>query len=177
MTQREYIWRVLVLFVGAVVAFAANAVAQKVTTEADPGVDFSKYKTFAVRDGQMNSPAPALNGELTKKRIVAAIEKELTAKGLTKSDGQSDVNVFFMLGSANGSELEAFPSGPRLRGTRVVRVPATRGNLVINLRDRSTRSLVWRGIASDDKENPVDISKKLDDWVKKIVDKYPPKKK
>jgi hypothetical protein len=55
-------------------------------------------------------------------------------------------------------------------------VPAIEGSLVIGFRDPATRSLVWRGIASDDKANPIDISKKLDDWVKKIVDKYPPKK-
>ena len=71
---------------------------------------------------------------------------------------------------------EEVPAGPRGLGTRVDRVPALRGNLVIGFRDPSTRSLVWRGIASDDKENPVDISKKLDDWVRKIIDKYPPKK-
>ena len=53
---------------------------------------------------------------------------------------------------------------------------AAPGNLVIGFRDPATRSLVWRGIASDDKASPVDISKKLDDWVKKIIDKYPPKK-
>src|SRR5689334_2643342 len=53
MTEREYVSRVLVLCLGALVACAANAGAQKVTSEADPGVDFSKYKTFAVRDGDM----------------------------------------------------------------------------------------------------------------------------
>ena len=57
------------------------------------------------------------------------------------------------------------------------RVAETQGNLVIGFRDPSTRALVWRGIASDEKDNPIDISKKLDDWVKKVVDKYPPKKK
>ena len=177
MTQREYVWRVLVLCLGAVIARAANAGAQKVTSEADPGVDFSKYKTFAVRDGDMNSPAPALNGELTKKRIVAAIESALVEKGLTKNDAKPDLNVFFMLGTAAGTVREESPGGPLGRGLRVERVPATRGNLVINLRDPSTRSLVWRGIASDDKANPIDISKKIEDWVRKVIDKYPPKKK
>jgi len=177
MTQREYIWRVLVLAIGMVLAYAGGAAAQKVSTEFDETVDFSKFKTFAVRDGQMNSPSPALNGELTKKRIVVAIEKALSAKGLTKVDGQADLNVNFTLGSRGVMERETIAVGPRLRGTRVERVAETQGNLVIGFRDPSTRSLVWRGIASDEKENPVDISKKLDDWVKKIVDKYPPKKK
>lgn len=177
MTQRDYIWRVLVLAVGVVLASVGSAFAQKVNAEFDDTVDFSKFKTFAVRDGQMNSPSPALNNELTKKRIQTAIERALESKGLTKVDGPSDLNVTFTLGSRGVLEREAIAVGPRLRGTRIERVPATQGNLVIGLRDPSTRSLVWRGIASDDKENPVDISKKLDDWVKKVVDKYPPKKK
>jgi len=86
------------------------------------------------------------------------------------------LNVFFTLGAREVLTREEVPAGPRGLGTRVDRVPALRGNLVIGFRDPSTRSLVWRGIASDDKENPVDISKKLDDWVRKIIDKYPPKK-
>jgi hypothetical protein len=44
-------------------------VAQKVTVEFDQAVDFSKFKTFAIRDGQLNSKNPALNSELVKKRI------------------------------------------------------------------------------------------------------------
>jgi hypothetical protein len=168
--------RRILIVVGMCLAYSAALFAQKVTSEFDDTIDFSKYKTFAVRDGKLESTAPALNSDLTKKRIQTAIERALTAKGLTKTDTASDLNVFFTLGSRDVLERETFPSGPRGLGTRVERVPALRGNLVIGLRDPTTRSLVWRGIASDDKENPVDISKKLDDWVRKIIDKYPPKK-
>jgi hypothetical protein len=167
--------RVLFAF-GMCVAYSAVLFAQKVTSEFDDTLDFRKFKTFAVRDGQMNSPSPALNSELTKKRVQTAIERALTAKGLTKADGASDLNVFFTLGSRGVVEREEVPAGPRGLRTHVERVPAIEGNLVIGFRDPATRSVVWRGIASDDKANPIDISKKLDDWVKKIVDKYPPKK-
>ena len=50
------------------------ASAQKITVEFDQSADFSKYKTFAIRDGQLNSKNPALNSELVKKRIDADIE-------------------------------------------------------------------------------------------------------
>jgi hypothetical protein len=166
-----------VLFaLGMCVAYSAVLFAQKVTSEFDDTLDFRKFKTFVVRDGQMNSPSPALNNELTKKRVQTAIERALTAKGLTKADGAPDLNVFFTLASRGVVEREEVPAGPRGLRTRVKRVPAIEGSLVIGFRDPATRSLVWRGIASDDKANPIDISKKLDDWVKKIVDKYPPKK-
>jgi uncharacterized protein DUF4136 len=168
--------RRVLIAVGFCVAGSTALLAQKVTSEFDDTIDFNKYKTFAVREGQMESPAPALNSDLTRKRIQTAIERALSAKGLTKSEGASDLNVFFTLGTRDVLEREEVPAGPRGLGRRVDRVPAVRGNLVIGLRDPSSRSLVWRGIASDDKANPVDISKKLDDWVKQIIDKYPHKK-
>ena len=58
-----------------------------------------------------------------------------------------------------------------------MRVPYAEGTLVIDLRDPSTRSLVWRGIATQEKNDPNQLAGKLDDMVKKSLDKYPPKKK
>jgi len=174
MNERFCTSRVLAMACSLTLTWAAAASAQKVTTEFDDTVDFGKFKTFAVRDGQMNSAAPALNSDLTKKRITTAIERGMTARGLTKTDGPSDLNVFFTLGSSGVLKSEVVPG--RRGGARVVRLPGTEGTLVIGLRDPATRSLVWRGIASEDKAEPVDILKKLDDMVRKIVDKYPPKK-
>jgi hypothetical protein len=59
----------------------------------------------------------------------------------------------------------------------VVRVPYTEGTLVIDLRDGTTRALVWRGIAREDKSSASKIQGKLDDMVKKSIGKYPPKQK
>jgi len=47
---------------------------------------------------------------------------------------------------------------------------------VIDLRDPSTRSLVWRAIASEDKGDATQIEGKIDDMVRKSIAKYPPKK-
>ena len=45
------------------------------------------------------------------------------------------------------------------------------------LRDPATRSLVWRAIAAEEKSDATKIQGKLNDMVKKSIDKYPPKKK
>ena len=155
---------------------ALGAFAQKITLEFDEAADFSKYKTFAIRDGQLNSRNPALNSELIKKRIDADIERGLTARGLTMVSGRSDLNVRYRFGSARRAELESYPAGWRGFGTRIVRVPYTEGTLVLDLRDPSTRSLVWRAIASEEKSDAVKIEGKLDDMVRKSVERYPPKK-
>lgn len=164
------------LFLPAVLA-AMSCLAQKITVEFDRTVDFAKYKTFAIRNGQLNSKNPALNSELTKKQIEADIVAGLTARGLTAaSSGPSDLNVRYVLGTARRIEVETYPAGWYGMGTRVVRVPYAEGTLVINLRDPATKSLVWRSIASQDKRDPSQIQGKLDDMVRKSIEKYPPKK-
>lgn len=159
------------------VCAALSIWAQKITVEFDQAADFTKFRTFAIRDGQLNSKNPALNSELVKKRIAADIERDLTAKGLEMVTGKSDLNVFYRFGSVQKAELESYPAGWRGWGTRVVKVPYAEGTLVLDLRDPSTRSLVWRGIASEDKSDATKIEGKLDDMVKKSIDKYPPKQK
>jgi len=154
---------------------AGSAFAQKVSVEFDQTADFAKYKTFAIRDGELNSKSPALNNELIKKRIDADIERDLMARGLKMVSGQADLNIRYRLGSAAKKEVERYPAGWRGLGTRVVRVPYTEGTLVIDLRDTSTRSLVWRAIASEEKSDASQIEGKLDDMVRKALEKYPPK--
>lgn len=169
-------WHRLVIAFGLSALFVSSVFGQRITAEFDEAVDFSKFRTFAIRDGQLRSPSPALNSELTKKHLEAAIESALTAKGLTKATGPSDLNVFYTMGSLRRVETETFPAGWRGRGTRVARVPNTEGNLIIDLRDPTTRSLVWRSVATVEKDNPADVAKKLNDMVKKSFAKYPPKK-
>ncbi|HEY8671583.1 MAG TPA: DUF4136 domain-containing protein [Terriglobales bacterium] len=154
------------------------SLAQKINVEFDQSADFSKYKTFAIRNGQLNSRNPALNSELVKKQIEADIVRDLTARGLTEQpSGKPDLNVVYHFGSARKTELETYPAGWRGWGTRVVRVPYSEGTLVIDLRDTQTHSMVWRGIASEEKSDPAKIQGKLDSMVKKALEKYPPKAK
>ena len=60
-------------------------------------------------------------------------------------------------------------------GTRIVRVPYAEGTLVIDLRDTAKKSLVWRAVAVEEKQDPMKLQGKLDDMVKKSFEKYPPK--
>ena len=163
------------LVLGLLVTLAAYG--QKVTVEFDQAADFSHYRTFAIRNGRLNSKNPALNSELTRKHIENDIERALTAKGLEMDNGRADLNVRFTLGSARRVEREAYPAGWRGLGTRVVRVPYAEGTLVIDLRDPRTRSLVWRAIATEEQRDPAKLQGKLDDMVKKAFAKYPPKAK
>jgi hypothetical protein len=156
---------------------AGQILAQKIDVEFDESADFSRYKTFAIQEGQLNAKAAALNSELTRKKIENEIRKRLIEKGLTEVSARQDLNVRFTLGAARRTEVEAYPAGWRGLGTRRVRVAYTQGTLVINLRDTSRKELVWRSIAVEDKNDPAQISAHLDDMVRKSIEKYPPKKK
>jgi hypothetical protein len=157
---------------------ALGASAQKIEVESDQAANFLKFRTFHILEGRLNSRNPSLNSELVRKRLDADIQKYLGAKGLTfLPSGRADLNVRYTLGAVRRAEVEAYPAGWRGWGTRWVRVPYTEGTLVIDLRDTSTRSLVWRAIAREEKANPAKIEGKLDDMVRKSFEKYPPKMK
>jgi Domain of unknown function (DUF4136) len=165
-----------IVALGMLLALAAWA--QKIEIESDTAVNFLKFRTFAIRDGRLNSKNPSLNSELVRKRLDADIQKYLGAKGLAfVASGPADLNIRYTLGAVRKAELEAYPAGWRGWGTRYVRVPYTEGTLVIDLRDPSTRSLVWRAIAREDKKDAAKVEAKLDDMVRKSFDKYPPKVK
>jgi hypothetical protein len=54
-------------------------------------------------------------------------------------------------------------------------VPYAEGTLVIDLRDTTTHSLVWRARATVEKSNAQKVEDKIDDMVRKSIKKYPPK--
>jgi hypothetical protein len=151
------------------------AFAQKIDIEFDESAVFERYKTFHIVEGQINAKAAALNSDLTRRRIENEIRKRLTEKGLMEVESKPDLNVRFTLGQARRTEVETYPAGWRGLGTRAVRVGYTQGTLVINLRDTSRKELVWRSVAVEEKNDPMQISQHLDDMVRKSIEKYPPK--
>jgi hypothetical protein len=153
------------------------ALAQKIDIEFDESAVFERYKTFHIVEGQINAKAAALNSDLTRRKIENEIRKRLTEKGLMEVESKPDLNVRFTLGQARKTEVEAYPAGWRGLGTRRVRVAYTQGTLVINLRDPVRKELVWRSVAEEEKNDPMQIAQHLDDMVRKSIDKYPPKTK
>jgi len=90
-------------------------------------------------------------------------------------EGQSDLNVRYTLPAGRSVTRKAYPGGRAGWGARLVRVPHTGGTLVIGVRDSSTKSLVWRAIAREEKSNASQMEAKLDDMARKAIEKYPPK--
>ena len=166
----------MIRWMALLAALPTLAWAQKITMEFDQGSDFSRFKTFFIHEGQLNAKNPALNNDLVRKQIQAEIRRRLIEKGLTEvTEGQRDLNVRFSLGSTRRREVDVYPVG--WWGMRRVVTGYTEGTLVIDLRDTSQKSLVWRAIAVENKSDAAHIEGKLPDMVKKSFEQYPPKKK
>ena len=150
--------------------------ADKHSVDADKDADYSQFHSFVIRQQVINSKKPELNSPLTKQHIADAIRDQLTAKGLAAGAPQPDLIVNFRFGAADKKEVQSWPVGRWGRGRAYEVNRFTEGTLVIDLIERDGRTLVWRGIYTDDEKDAAKLAKKLADDVKKLFEEYPPKK-
>src|SRR5689334_25410372 len=75
----------LVAITLAAALLPAIASAQKTTYDFDKTAPFAEFKTYALKDGTKTG------NELIDKRVIGAIEAQMTAKGFTKNDSAPDV--------------------------------------------------------------------------------------
>ena len=127
---------------------AVSISAQKVSVGADPGVDLTKYKTYA---WSMQRPSP---NAIISQTIITTVDAQLAAKGLKKVDADPELSVV-VFGSTESDMQVSNPSwAPSLNSiaTGVVSGPQnfviTKGTLVIDLEDVKTKTSVWRGQAT-----------------------------
>jgi Domain of unknown function (DUF4136) len=76
----------------------------------DHHTNFSTIKTFAAREGKINSPRPELNNAIVEKKIADAIRAELKAKGLKETAGNPDIVVDFSITGDDYSETRGGPA-------------------------------------------------------------------
>src|SRR6476646_4651080 len=95
----------LVLALVAVVVAPALLLAQKVSYDYNKGANFAAYKTYQQKDGtKVGQP-------LIDDRIVAAIDTELAAKGLTKATADPDVVVVYHVAFDKEKDISTYSSG------------------------------------------------------------------
>ena len=83
----------------------ALLLAQKVSYDYDKSANFAAFKTYAHKDGtKVGQP-------LIDERIVAAIDTELAAKGLTKAETNPDVFVVYHMAFDKQKDISTYSSG------------------------------------------------------------------
>lgn len=175
--------RSLIVAIVATLCLPALAAAQKTSFDFDKTTDFTKFKTYALKDGTK------VGDPLIDNRIVAAIEAELAAKGLTKSDASPDVVAVYHVAFDKQKDITAYSSGYGGYGyrwgggwgTTDVRVNEILvGTLIIDLADATKKEVVWRGMGVKEVDTQAKAEKRdknISSAVKKIMQNYPPKKK
>ena len=175
------------IFAIAALMIPALAFAQKTSYDYDKTVNFDAFKTYALKDGTK------VGQELIDNRIVAAIETELAAKGLTKSDSP-DVFVVYHVAFDKEKDISTFSSGygggygpygwgwgGGMGGTTSTQVrDILIGTLVVDMADAKKNQVVWRGMGVKEvntQAKPEKRDKSITNAVKKIFKNYPPKKK
>lgn len=172
------IFKKLVLgFIGLMLMSSCASV--DVSTDYAENVDFSDYNTFAFYKPGIDK---AEISDLDKRRILKAIENELSKKGMVKSqnpdvlisiitDAEKNVNVYqnnfgwgwgwnpFFMGGAGFNNIST----------------SVDGILFIDVIDEETRELVWQGMGkaylSENREDKIERIKLI---VQKILEEYPP---
>jgi hypothetical protein len=154
------------------------ALAQSVTYDFDGSADFSKFKTYSWARG---NPVP---DELNHRRIVQAIEAQLTLKGLAKVERNPDVLVAYHASFDTDLQISAMSTswGPYRWGGGSGVARATEvltGTLAIDIVDARTKNIVWRAMASDDlnpNAKPEKRAKNIQKTAEKMFKHYPPKR-
>src|SRR6188768_2641849 len=169
----------------AILFAPALAIAQKTSYDFDKGVDFTTFKTYALKDGTK------VGQKLIDDRIVAAIETELAAKGFTKSDNP-DVFVVYHLAFDSQKDISTYSSGYGgygaygwgggwAGGTTTTQVRAILvGTMIIDMADAKKSQVAWRGMGVKEvktQAKPEKRDKSINEAVKKIFKNYPPKVK
>ena len=153
----------------------------RVVTDYDKDANFGNYSNFAFYKPGIDK---AQISDLDKKRILRAIDTELSAKGMTKSEKadilvsiftkeRERINVYnnnFGYGWGWNPWYYGGYYGSSVSST-------TEGSLYIDLIDAKTNELVWQGVGSArliTSGNMEKKEKRIREIVKEIIAKYPP---
>jgi hypothetical protein len=143
----------------AMLLLAGCATGPTIRHNADPAVDFTRFSTFAFVEPLSTDRAGYQS--LISKQLIASAERELTARGLRRTDASPDLLVNF---SADLDQRLQVTQTPTFHGSRFnhhrrgfystwptytqteIR-QYTKGTLGIDVVDAARRQLVWEGFA------------------------------
>ena len=158
----------------------------KVTTDYNTKVDFNAYKTYAFYKTGIDK---AEISDLDKKRILRAIEAELSILGIMKSENPDMLVSIFTKSrekvnvNQNNNYGYGFGWGwnPWMwngMNTNVNVSQFTEGTLFIDFIDKEKKELVWQGIGTGALkiQNREKKEARIKEFVKEIVSKFPPGK-
>jgi len=169
----------------ALVAVAGSAAAQQVNTEADPGYDFSKIKTFSAKI------ATPWGNPIGQNMVLEDVQQGIEKKGWQQApEGAADAEVLIHGATQQKHNLNTFYSGMGggwgwrgfggmgMATSTTTTSEYTEGTLVVDIYDAHTKQLVWRGTATDEiKSKQEKREKQMEKASEKLFKKFPPEPK
>jgi hypothetical protein len=161
-----YVWCI----VGAVAAVAsAGCSALRVNAYQEPGIDVTRYQTFDWEShATFSTGDPRLdNNRFFIERVQRAVERELALRGLTRDAAAPDVTLHIHARfdqRVRQADLEPASAPGSQRGQTEV---YDAGTVLLDVVDRRTQRVAWRGWAEGAFEGIVDDQ----DWLDATIDK------
>jgi hypothetical protein len=167
------------LLVTSLLVAAGTLAAQDVHTNYMPGTDFSKFHTYK----WVSIEGASHPNQIVDAEIKQSIDTQLTAKGLTKTDGEkADLYVGYQTAVDQERQWNGYGmgGGPRWGGGMATATSSTisNGSLVVDMYDPATKQLVWTGTATktlDPSSNQQKNMNNLNKAMAKLMKSYPPK--
>lgn len=172
--------KTLLIPVFALLLFASCS-SVRVASDYDTSVNFNNYNSYAFFKPGIDK---AEISDLDKRRILRAIDAELSAKGMQKSESPDLMVSIFTKANERVNVYQnhygwGSPWGwgwghPWDGSTSVSRT--TEGTLYIDIIDAKTNQLIWQGIGTAPLTRNMEKKEAMiQEVVAKILEKYPPK--
>jgi len=156
-----------------------------VSSDYDPGTDFSKIKTFRWLEVKKRAQDDPLTNQLIERRVQAAAEKALIAKGFQKLDtGEPDFFVAAFAGLKEKMNVTDWGYsygpywGPYPYGRNIDVSYYTQASLFLDIVDNEKDQLLWRGVGTGvvrgDAPSPAEAQARMDDALAEILQDFPP---
>jgi hypothetical protein len=159
----------------------AGCATLRVSSYLERGADFSRYRSYAWAErGAFATGDPRLdNNRFFIQRVEEAVDMQLAARGFDKASGSTadllihiHARVEQRLDSAAFDSIDGHCTGEDCRPQVY-----DAGTLLVDLIDRRTKVLAWRGWAEGSLEGVIDdqrsMETKIDEAVAKIIGKLP----
>lgn len=153
----------------------------RVSNDYDKEVNFIQFKTYAFHKNGIDKVEIS---DFDKKRILSAIDNELTSKGLVKSENPELLINFFTtskekvnVNQFNGGWGYGWGFSPWGMGIQTSISSYTEGTLYIDIINSTQKELIWQGVGTGYlNQNREQKEKIIQEIVKKILTQFPPTK-
>ncbi|MFD0975906.1 DUF4136 domain-containing protein [Salinimicrobium gaetbulicola] len=171
----------------------------KVNTDKRVAVDMDSFSSYAFLPNQDTIKTSNYDNKLVNEMVIGYINDEMTDQDYRLDREQPDLLVYYHLMMDEATAVNSVPvytnysyyrpgyyvgpyyrdfaynnyyTIPRLSGEHIKQVSYKEGTLVIDLIDRRTKEIIWRGTAND-VISPGDLDAEIRSYVNAIFEKFP----